>query len=78
LPKPDYFDVILVNERDEITEGCISNIAIECYDTNGQMYWKTPSLDSGLLNGCLRAHYIANKLVKPGVVTKDELIAAHQ
>ncbi|KAJ1959765.1 hypothetical protein H4R35_007610, partial [Dimargaris xerosporica] len=46
LPKPDYFDVILVNEREEITEGCISNIAIEYHDASGQPYWKTPSLDS--------------------------------
>jgi para-aminobenzoate synthetase/4-amino-4-deoxychorismate lyase len=44
-----YFDVIFRNERDEITEGAISNIFIE---KNGTLF--TPPINSGLLAGTFR------------------------
>ena len=52
-----YFDVIFQNEKQEITEGAISNIFIK---SNGIYY--TPSLDSGLLNGVYRQYLIDGKL----------------
>jgi para-aminobenzoate synthetase / 4-amino-4-deoxychorismate lyase len=48
-----YFDVIFRNERDEITEGTISNIFIE---KNGKLY--TPPLNSGLLPGTFRQYIL--------------------
>ena len=44
-----FFDVIFVNENNEITEGAISNIYIE---KKGIIY--TPPVECGLLNGIIR------------------------
>lgn len=48
-----YFDVIFQNERDEITEGAISNIFVE---KNGKLY--TPPLSCGLLPGTYRRYVL--------------------
>ena len=48
-----YFDVVFRNERDEITEGAISNIFVE---KNGRLY--TPPLNCGLLPGTYRQHVL--------------------
>ncbi len=48
-----YFDVIFRNERDEITEGAISNIFVE---KNGKLY--TPPLNCGLLPGTYRRYIL--------------------
>ncbi|HEY7162433.1 MAG TPA: bifunctional anthranilate synthase component I family protein/class IV aminotransferase, partial [Acidobacteriota bacterium] len=48
-----YFDVIFLNERDEITEGAISNIFIE---KDGKLY--TPPLNCGLLPGTYRRYVL--------------------
>ncbi|MDP8230060.1 MAG: aminodeoxychorismate synthase component I [Candidatus Gorgyraea atricola] len=44
-----YFDIIFRNEKNQITEGAISNIIIK----KGQFYY-TPPLECGLLNGVYR------------------------
>ncbi|MDD4356524.1 MAG: aminodeoxychorismate synthase component I [Smithellaceae bacterium] len=44
-----YFDVVFQNEKNEITEGAISNIFILVKDR-----WYTPPLSCGLLNGIAR------------------------
>lgn len=46
---PEIDEVVLLNERGELTEGCRSTIFIE---RDG--VWLTPPLSSGLLDGCLR------------------------
>jgi para-aminobenzoate synthetase / 4-amino-4-deoxychorismate lyase len=48
-----YFDVIFQNEREEITEGTISNIFIE---KNGKLY--TPPLNCGVLPGTYRRYVL--------------------
>ncbi len=48
-----HFDVIFMNERDEITEGAISNIFVE---RNGKFY--TPPVQSGLLAGTYRRYVL--------------------
>ena len=48
------FDVLFCNERDEITEGCISNLIIR---RDGCLY--TPPVSCGLLGGVMRAHLLA-------------------
>lgn len=47
--KDQFSDVIFMNEKEEITEGCISNIFI--FHTG---VYITPPVSSGLLNGILR------------------------
>jgi para-aminobenzoate synthetase/4-amino-4-deoxychorismate lyase len=49
------FDVIFCNERQEITEGCITNILI----LKNNIYY-TPPLDCGLLNGVMRKQLLAS------------------
>jgi para-aminobenzoate synthetase/4-amino-4-deoxychorismate lyase len=51
-----YFDVVFQNEKEEITEGAISNIFIL---SKGR--WYTPPLSCGLLNGIAR-HVMIRKL----------------
>ena len=47
---PDADDVILVNDRGEVTETTIANLAVRLEDR-----WWTPPIDAGLLPGCERA-----------------------
>lgn len=54
------FDVIFCNERDEITEGCITNIFIL---RDGVYY--TPPLECGLLDGIMRKQLLAVKEKTP-------------
>jgi para-aminobenzoate synthetase / 4-amino-4-deoxychorismate lyase len=48
-----YDDVLFMNERDEITEGAISNVFIVVGDR-----WYTPPLDCGVLPGIFRQHIL--------------------
>ena len=49
-------EVLFLNERNEVTEGAISNLFIE---TGGQ--WATPPVDCGLLPGIYRRHLLETK-----------------
>ena len=51
-----YDEVLFLNERNEVTEGAISNLLIE---TGGQ--WVTPPVDCGLLPGIYRRHLLEAK-----------------
>jgi len=57
-----YDEVIFVNERDEVTEGAISNLFIR----KGR-YFYTPPLHCGLLNGIFRRYFLA---ARPWVIEK--------
>lgn len=48
-------EIVLVNERGEVTEGCRSNVFLE---RDGDFL--TPPVNSGLLDGCLRQEVILN------------------
>ena len=52
----NLFDVVFVNERDELTEGCISNIVLFL---DGR--YVTPPVSSGLLAGTMRRKLLAGK-----------------
>ncbi|CAG8660221.1 3058_t:CDS:2, partial [Cetraspora pellucida] len=76
--KDDIFDVLLYNERNEITECSISNIAVEFFDNN-KSFWKTPEIGcAGLLSGVMRSYLIEIGDVTPGVITIEELKTAQQ
>lgn len=49
-------DTIFLNEKNEVTEGCISNIVIQ----NGSSYY-TPPTSSGLLNGVFRQYLLKSR-----------------
>ncbi len=69
--QPDCDDVILWNERGEITESTIANLVVEL---DGQRY--TPPVECGLLPGTLRADLLARGLIQERVILKAELLAA--
>ncbi|NQT26525.1 aminodeoxychorismate synthase component I [candidate division KSB1 bacterium] len=64
----DCDDVILWNEKDEITETTIANIVIKL---EGQ-YW-TPPVSCGLLNGTFRSWLIDQGKIKERVMSKEVL-----
>ncbi len=69
--RPGFEDVLLFNERGEITESTIANVVAAL---DGELV--TPPLRCGLLPGTLRAHLLDEKRVRERVVTIQELFAA--
>jgi len=65
---PEAFDVILWNERGEITESTIANIVLEI---DGRLL--TPAADSGLLPGTFRADLLESKRVSEATLTRTDL-----
>jgi para-aminobenzoate synthetase/4-amino-4-deoxychorismate lyase len=65
---PDCDDVLLWNERGEITESCIANIVVEI---NGQRL--TPPVNSGLLAGTFRAWLLDQGKIRERTVRIDDL-----
>lgn len=64
------FDALLANERGELTEACIANLAIA--DATAKP-WRTPPLACGLLSGVMRAELLAQGVLVEGVCTAAEL-----
>jgi para-aminobenzoate synthetase/4-amino-4-deoxychorismate lyase len=71
--RPGCDDVILWNERGEITESCSANVVI---DLDGERI--TPPLESGLLGGTFRASLIDQKQIVERVVPIELLRAARR
>ena len=69
---PDCDDVLLRNERGEITESTVANVIVEL---DGGYY--TPPVASGLLPGTLRGRLLAQGRISERVITFQELRRAH-
>ncbi len=65
---PDADDLILWNERGEVTESRIANIVIQ----KGRDYF-TPPVSSGLLSGVLRKKLVAEGQIVERVIRREEL-----
>jgi para-aminobenzoate synthetase/4-amino-4-deoxychorismate lyase len=65
---PDCDDVLLWNERREITESCVANIVV---DLDGSLC--TPPIDSGLLAGTFRALLLEQGNIRERVLMVDDL-----
>jgi para-aminobenzoate synthetase/4-amino-4-deoxychorismate lyase len=70
---PDCDDVLLYNERGELTEFCIGNLVVEF---DGQLV--TPPVECGLLAGTFRAHLLETGQVVERVVSIQQLKACGQ
>jgi para-aminobenzoate synthetase/4-amino-4-deoxychorismate lyase len=70
---PDADDVVLVNERGEVTETTIANLALRFGGA-----WVTPPREAGLLPGCERAALLADGTLRERAVTIDELAKAEE
>jgi para-aminobenzoate synthetase / 4-amino-4-deoxychorismate lyase len=66
---PSCDDVLLFNEKGEITESTIANVAVEI---DGKLC--TPSMSCGLLPGTLRAHLLAQGELVERPIAVDELL----
>ncbi|QJY51044.1 aminodeoxychorismate synthase, component I [Pseudonocardia broussonetiae] len=67
----DADDVLLVNERGEVTESCIANLAV-CLDGR----WWTPPLGSGCLPGVGRAVLVESGRLAERTVVPEDLLRA--
>ena len=68
---PDYDDVILWNEKGEVTESTIANLVIS---KEGKKI--TPPIECGLLAGTFREHLLKSGEIEEGMITLDDLKAA--
>lgn len=68
-----FYDLIFLNERDEVAEASRHNIFIKA---NGQ--WKTPPLSSGALPGIARQQAIVELNAKEDVLKLEDLSNAEQ
>ena len=69
--RPDVDDVILWNERGEVTEATIANVVAEI---EGVRY--TPPLTCGLLGGTFRADLLASDRIRERVLTRADVSGA--
>jgi len=69
--RPDCGDVLLVNERGEVTESTIANVVVEI---TGRRW--TPPLACGLLPGVLRAELLHTGEVEERVLTMEDVRGA--
>jgi para-aminobenzoate synthetase/4-amino-4-deoxychorismate lyase len=70
---PDADDVLLVNDRGEVTESTIANVAARI---DGR--WVTPPLDAGLLPGIGRAIALEKGRLSEGVLTIEDVRTADE
>ena len=70
---PDYDDVLLWNQRGEITETTVANIVVE---RGGKLI--TPPLACGLLPGTVRGWLLAQGKIREGVITRGEAGASEK
>ncbi len=64
----DIFDVLLWNEREELTEFINGNVVLEL---DGKLW--TPPVSSGLLAGTFREHLLKAGEIREKVLTLDDL-----
>lgn len=70
---PDHDEVILWNEKGEVTEGCIANVVVS---KDGKLV--TPPIGCGLLAGTFRDHLLKSGEVEEGVVMVRDLLDADE
>ncbi|MEI8207127.1 MAG: aminodeoxychorismate synthase component I, partial [Kiritimatiellales bacterium] len=66
--EPEADDVLLFNERGEVTESCIANVMVEL---DGRKV--TPPVSCGLLAGTFRDELIAKGEIEERIITLDDL-----
>lgn len=69
VSRPDCDDVMLWNEKGELTESCFANLVLEIDGVR----W-TPSIASGLLPGTMRAHLLAAGEIQERILTREDLM----
>ncbi len=70
---PDCDDVLLWNDRGEVTESCTANLVIRQATT-----WVTPPVACGLLAGTFRSHLLQHHRIQEAVITLEHLQQAQE
>ena len=68
---PEADDVILVNDRGQVTEATIANVAVRLEGA-----WWTPPLDAGCLPGVYRSELVGDGTLRERPITLEDLRAA--
>lgn len=68
-----YFDVIFFNEREELSEGSITNIFVKINNE-----WLTPMQSCGILPGIYRNLFFQNSNAREERITLDDLLGAEE
>ncbi|MDF7826092.1 chorismate-binding protein [Pontiellaceae bacterium B12227] len=68
---PEQDDVILWNEKGELTESCMANVVLR---KDGRLI--TPPIRCGLLAGTFREHLLKSGEIEEGMLTREDLQAA--
>jgi len=68
-----YYETLFLNEREELTQGAISNLFLQF---GGRLY--TPPLECGLLPGIMRKHLLDTGQAAERILYPDDLKAAEQ
>ncbi len=71
--RPDVEDVLLVNDRGQVTESTIANLAVRL---EGE--WVTPPIDAGLLPGTYRTVLVQEGRLTERPVSMDDLRGAEE
>lgn len=72
--KKGFFDIIFMNEKNQITEGAITNLFIRKGNE-----WITPPVNCGLLPGVFRQYWLKeNPAVKEKIILDNDLKAADE
>lgn len=69
VPENEYDDILLFNEKNELTEFTIGNLAVEI---DGELF--TPPISCGLLAGTFRDYLLETNQIKERIVLKEELL----
>lgn len=68
ITKPMAEEVLFVNDTGHVTEGSITNIAVQVNEM-----WTTPKVTSGCLMGVTRRHLIDSAKIFEGFLTREDL-----
>ena len=68
---PDAFDILLWNERGEVTEFTRGNVVVSL---DGKLL--TPPLACGLLPGVLRAELLEQNVIAEAIIRREDLARA--
>jgi len=70
---PDQYDVLLWNERGELTESCRANLVL---NIKNNLY--TPPISSGILGGTFRRYLLETGKISEKILFKEDLVKADE
>lgn len=70
--QPDWSESVMLNQKGQVVEGCMSNIFVKINDQ-----WLTPPIDTAGVNGVVRQWLLSKmKNIRESIVSLDDLASA--